>query len=319
MRYFDVFNGDADGICALQQLRLAQPLDSTLVTGVKRDIALLARVGAEAEPGDRVSVLDIALDRNREALLALLGRGVEVDYFDHHFAGDIPVHPHLVAHIDTSPAVCTSMLVDRHLGGAHRAWAVVAAFGDNLLRAGEALARSCDLQRVESDRLRALGESINYNGYGDSEDDLLIRPAELYAALQPYANPLDFASGHPVVAALDEGRRRDMDLARGLKAEPGGGALYILPDAPWARRVEGVFANTLANDEPQRAHALLVPNTRGHYTVSVRAPVVRPRGADALCRRFEGGGGRAAAAGIDDLPVTRLAAFAHAFADAFPS
>ena len=35
MRYFDVFNGDADGICALHQLRLADPLDSTLVTGLK--------------------------------------------------------------------------------------------------------------------------------------------------------------------------------------------------------------------------------------------------------------------------------------------
>jgi hypothetical protein len=37
----DVFNGDADGICALVQLRLAQPVQSKLVTGVKRDIQLL--------------------------------------------------------------------------------------------------------------------------------------------------------------------------------------------------------------------------------------------------------------------------------------
>ena len=36
MADFDVFNGDADGICALQQLRLSRPLASTLVTGVKR-------------------------------------------------------------------------------------------------------------------------------------------------------------------------------------------------------------------------------------------------------------------------------------------
>jgi len=38
MKYIDVFNGDADGICALHQLRLAEPVESTLVTGVKRDI-----------------------------------------------------------------------------------------------------------------------------------------------------------------------------------------------------------------------------------------------------------------------------------------
>jgi len=36
MAYYDVFNGDADGICALHQLRLAEPREATLVTGVKR-------------------------------------------------------------------------------------------------------------------------------------------------------------------------------------------------------------------------------------------------------------------------------------------
>ena len=46
MRYFDVFNGDADGICALHQIRLAEPAESELVTGVKREIELLKRVRA---------------------------------------------------------------------------------------------------------------------------------------------------------------------------------------------------------------------------------------------------------------------------------
>ena len=44
MTHSYVFNGDADGLCALQQLRLASPRGAggeTLVTGVKRDIALL--------------------------------------------------------------------------------------------------------------------------------------------------------------------------------------------------------------------------------------------------------------------------------------
>ena len=39
---YDIFNGDADGMCALQQLRLREPRDAQLVTGVKRDIALVA-------------------------------------------------------------------------------------------------------------------------------------------------------------------------------------------------------------------------------------------------------------------------------------
>ena len=44
MADYDVFNGDADGICSLVQLRLAEPRESTLVTGVKRDINLLTQV-----------------------------------------------------------------------------------------------------------------------------------------------------------------------------------------------------------------------------------------------------------------------------------
>ena len=56
---WDVFNGDADGICALVQLRLADPRQSTLVTGVKRDIELLKRVDAQA--GHRLTAQHISL------------------------------------------------------------------------------------------------------------------------------------------------------------------------------------------------------------------------------------------------------------------
>ena len=47
------------------------------------------------------------------------------------------------------------------------------------------------------------------------------------------------------------------------------------------------------------------------------APVDAPRGADALCRQFEGGGGREGAAGIDFLPENELARFAAAFTAAY--
>ncbi len=51
---YDVFNGDADGLCALHQLRLAKPAAAELITGVKSDIALLHRVHAGAgRPGNR--------------------------------------------------------------------------------------------------------------------------------------------------------------------------------------------------------------------------------------------------------------------------
>ena len=130
MRSIDIFNGDADGICSLRQLRLAEPADSQLITGAKRDIALLGR--ADAHAGDSVTVLDVSMERNRAALLRLLKRGVHVLYFDHHFAGEVPAHANLEAGLDDSPEICTSILVDRYLKGRFRVWAVVGAFGDGL-------------------------------------------------------------------------------------------------------------------------------------------------------------------------------------------
>ena len=122
MSHVDVANGDADGLCALHQLRLAEPVDAVLVTGVKRDIELLKRVRALS--GDVVTVLDVSLERNRAALVRLLDDGVRVRYFDHHFSGEIPAHPGLDAHIETQGGTCTSILVDTHLGARFRAWAV---------------------------------------------------------------------------------------------------------------------------------------------------------------------------------------------------
>jgi hypothetical protein len=66
MTCHDVFNGDADGLCALHQLRLAAPRACNLVTGPKRDIRPLERV--DAREGDSVTVLDISLDVNPAAL-----------------------------------------------------------------------------------------------------------------------------------------------------------------------------------------------------------------------------------------------------------
>jgi hypothetical protein len=313
--HFDVFNGDADGICALQQLRIVQPRAATLVTGVKRDIDLLARVPAQA--GDTVTVLDVSLDRNRAALLALLARGVEVEYFDHHHAGELPSHPRLHAIIDTAPGTCTSLLVDRHLAGRQRAWAIVGAFGDNLPEPAVALARMLALPPDDVQALRRLGEAINYNAYGDDLRDVLLPPAELFGRVRPYADPLDFLAREPVAADLVARCSEDLACADAhATALPQAGA-WLLPDTAWARRVSGPFANVLSQREPGRAHAVLRAAPAGGWVISVRAPRVQQRGADALCRLF-GGSGRHAAAGIDHLPDEQLDAFLAAFARAYP-
>ena len=313
MAKIDVFNGDADGICALHQLRLAQPGSDRLVTGAKRDIRLLERV--EASSGDEITVLDISLDPNRPALLRLLDAGARVSYFDHHYAGEVPAHPNLRAHIDTAVDVCTSIIVDRHLNGRFRPWAVAAAFGDNLVASAEALARESGYATERTRMLAALGECLNYNGYGDTPEDLHVHPAELYSALRPFADPGEFVAASPVYARLAAGFRADLSETKALAPaiERDACRAWLLPDAPWARRVSGVFANRLVSERPEAAHAVLTPDAHGSYTVSVRAPLARPDGADALCRQFENGGGRKAAAGINRLPAAEVDDFLRRF------
>lgn len=315
---FDVFNGDADGLCALHQLRLAEPAQSHLVTGVKRDIALLERIAAH--PGDCVTALDIAVEKNAVPLKALLNAGVRVRWFDHHNPGELPVHPLFSAHIDTDAKTCTSLIVDRYLNGRYRPWAVVAAFGDNLHESARRAAESLGLDEDRLQALRELGECLNYNAYGETVEDLYYPPDVLFRRLHAYIDPFDFIHAAPEFKRLREGYAADMALARAVQPTEvrAGGAVYLLPDAAWARRVSGVFANELAQAHPQRAHALLTRSPKGHYVVSVRAPLTKRNGADTLCSRFETGGGRQAAAGINVLPNARLQDFIDAFFTTFP-
>jgi len=315
MADFDVFNGDADGICALLQLRLAEPRDATLVTGVKRDIALLGRVAAGA--GDRVTVLDVSLDKNRDPLLGLLEAGAGVWYCDHHYAGELPTHPAFEAHINTEATVCTSSLVNGYLQGAHRPWAVVGSFGDNLRESAAALARPLGRSEEQLERLENLGIYINYNGYGPDPDELHFHPADLFRELLPYAEPEDFmADNRPIFERLETGYHEDLGAARELTPEyaDAHAAVFLLPAAAWSRRVSGVFSNELTNANPERAHAVLTPKRDGGLLVSVRAPLCNRAGADELCREFPTGGGRAAAAGINDLPDDQLQPFIDRFA-----
>lgn len=319
MAYIDVFNGDADGICALTQLHLAEPRDARLghrlVTGVKRDIELLDQV--EAAAGDRVTVLDVSLDKNRAGVERLLAAGAEVFYVDHHFAGEIPQGARLTTIINEAPDVCTSLLINGHLKNRYLAWAVTGAFGDNLKKSAETLAKTLNLGEAQLRQLEDLGTYINYNGYGERIEDLHFAPADLFRLVSRHASPFDFiVEGAEHFSKLADGYNTDMGKAASTKPEPGStehAALLILPDEAWARRVSGVYSNDLTNLHPDRAHAVLTEKSSGNYLVSVRAPLNRKKGADELCRKFPTGGGRAAAAGINDLPAKQFAEFAKQF------
>jgi single-stranded DNA-specific DHH superfamily exonuclease len=318
MQTYDVFNGDADGICALIQLRLAEPVDSALITGVKRDIALAKRVPMAALRA-QVNVLDVSLEKNREAVDGLLAAGCSVFYIDHHFPGDsLPDHPNFAALIDTQPTTCTSLLVDQHLGGRFHNWAIAAAFGDNLNAVGEELAVNAGLSTEQTEALKTLGVCINYNGYGATVEDLHFHPADLYRAFVKFEDPLDLIASEPAAwQQLRDGYAEDM--AKGLAApvldETDTSLVVKLPDEAWARRVSGVLGNELANRNPDKACAIVTEKADDTYLVSIRAPLKNRTGADDVARQFPTGGGRKAAAGINELPAGQLEEFIGVMAE----
>ena len=312
LRRFDVCNGDADGLCAVLQWRLHDAASATLITGLKREIDLLQRV--PCGHADEVLVCDLSITRNREPLRRLLEAGARVRYFDHHFAGEVPMHDKLEAHLDADPEICTSLLMDNWLGGRFHAWALVGAYGDALTAVAHRRAAAAGFDDKGRAALRRLGEAINYNAYGDDEHDVHIAPAALYRIMARHAEPFEMIADEPVVDELDALRgddlRRAMAVAPTLRSERA--CLVVLPDAPWSRRVLGCLANELAAAAPRQAQAVLKHRPAGGYLVSVRAPRAAPHGADRLCAIF-GGGGRSAAAGIDTLAADQLERFVAAF------
>lgn len=315
--FFDLFNGDADGIFALHQHRLSFPAISTLITGVKRDICLLQQLAGTKDA--EITVFDVSLDSNRRGIAPLLAQGNCIRWFDHHFAGKIPVHPRLHTIINPSPTTCTSLIVNTVLGGSHPGWAICGAYGDNLQEPADRLAGKIGLSAKEMSQLAELGKLFNYNGYGVTTADLHFHPKKLYLAIAPFADPLAFIAQSKELAVLRDGCAEDLQCAaEGERQKIGHHSLYFFPDAPWARRISGIYSNLKARQEPDAAH-VIITRVGDNLRLSVRAPLNDSQRADTLCRAFPTGGGRAGAAGINELPPEELSHFIDTFSKTWPS
>jgi len=300
--HYDVFNGDADGICSLIQLRLHNPKYSKLITGVKRDISLLRKIKLNSL--DSVTVLDISMKKNYQELVKFLELGVYFFYADHHESNNVINHKNLRSHIDKSPNVCTSLIINRYLGGIYKEWAIVGAYGDGMDKSAEILANECGMSKCDKNKLKLLGECINYNSYGSCTEDLFYHPHLLYKLLKNSHNPFNFIKNESdVYNKLLNSRSLDMDKAKNIlpEIETESISVTILPNKSWSRRVIGVYANLLMHNNKDRAHALMIPNDNKGYLVGVRAPYNDRVNADVLCSKF-GGGGRKGAAGINAMP-----------------
>lgn len=324
MADFDLFNGDGDGIFSLLQLRQVDPRpDAEKITGVKRDIKLFPHIADRVQAGDRVTALDISMAKNTAGLNAVLDRGASVFYCDHHQTGDIPENDHLTVITDDARITCTAYLIDQHLNGAKAAWAVCGAFGDNFQELAQSIAEERGVN-APLGRLRELGELVNYNAYGLDLSDLHYHPAELYEILLAYPDPMEFLDDeHAAFTTLKQGHASDWEIAQSAREidVSDSGQVLSLPGSAASNRISGLFGNALVDEEPDQAFAILteLSGDQPAYRISIRAPRARNAGSAAELAAQFGGGGRAAAAGIDLLLEKDLPKFVDAFRISFAS
>ena len=329
---FFIFNGDADGIISQHIAELSGLLPDVRITGLKREIRLLNQVPDSAS---ELFVFDINLETNRDDLMKLLQYAeTRVHWYDHHEPGPIPDDFRLKTRIMNTRGTCTALLVHAAYPGADPRWAAMAAFGDNLPQAADALLAPLGIDPAERERLREAGELINYNSHGDTPADVLFQPLAVAERMSAYRDPLLFLDHSGLIEPLraqmreDEARLGGLRPVRAPEGKGAGAQLFELPAEAWARRLGSTFASRLALAEPGRAVATLQALSRGEgkegvdYQVSIRAP----RGgstereatpASSLALEFPTGGGRALAAGINRLPADQVDTFVRRFFDTY--
>ena len=190
-----------------------------------------------------------------------------------------------------APGICTGMLVDRHLGGRHRAWAVVAAFGDNLVRRRT---RSRNRWRFPTRGWPCCATSadcLTYNAYSDDpgrRDRAAGRTLPDAAARRRSAGLRRRRSGvrgdRRGAAARHRPRARDAagaDAAGGTGLHPARRAV----DAPRARHLRQRARQRGARPRARGAHGERGRRLHGQRARAARAPDRRRRAVPAIPRR----------------------------------
>lgn len=316
LKQIDVFNGDADGLCALQQYRLNFPMLAHRVTGVKRDIQLLEKISDYEN--SQLNVFDISFDSNFEGVRQLLARNNRIIFFDHHSASMRFDHPDLELHCNSDSQTCTSLIVCDYTEARYTDWALVGCYGDGLDQKADQLAKQWGYSQLQCAQFRELGRLLNYNAYGDTLSDLYFSPYALAQQMQHYQSAQDFINSSDVFRVLQQGFASDMqvlaDIHPTLQTEKL--CLYILPDTASARRLSGTLATKIQQEQAARSVAML-SHIPGGYRISIRSAAPEEKPAALLAQEFMTGGGRAAAAGINLLPVADYAGFSRRFVEYF--
>lgn len=315
-----LFNGDADGLIGQHLLYLSGLRPSLRITGMKRDLALLRRL-PESFRGD-VHVLDIGFKANAKDAEAFLARRAgSLTWYDHHESGPLLESPEFKAHIHPTRGQCTGLIVNAVLGHRYDLWAAAAAFGDNQVSSAQAVLARHALDEADTLALRQLGEWLNYNAYGEA-GDALHTPLSVAQKLEAFDDPRTCFRDSGLFEGLAEQLAEDEAHASVLKPwrQQGNARVYLVPDAPWARRYGATWMNRLVQKHPDQAFAIFQERSDGNLLASLRAPQSGPFAswsAATFAERYPTGGGRVQAAGINALPAEALQACAESFLQSF--
>lgn len=316
MMEYDFFNGDADGIISLHQYRMLVPNDSVKYTGVKRDVELLRHVLEQDICHKLLNVFDVSMKSNHIHTLEALRNCNHIRWFDHHDPGDFDYGQDVRSVIDTDPNTCTAIIIDEYIERQYRDWTVAAAYGDNLHDTAKRI--GSQFSETQHEELRRVGETLNYNGYGQTEEDLISHPLDVFEDLHEYVSPFDYLAESGLFNIIENHMKQDEETVNRSETilDKPHGRIVVLPDSASSVRYSGIYSNKLVTDNPDKAFAILtiVPNG---YRVSIRASLEKPTGAGALASEFHTGGGREKAAGINLLGEDLLDLFIQKFNQAF--
>lgn len=305
---YDVFNGDADGIFSLIQLQKNELKESKKITSFKRDTALLKHISPNS--GDLIRSLDIGIDKNFKEVKLFLDQGVKIFFADHHKYEKVPEHKNFENQIFTKSIMCTSKIIANYINKEESIWAVPGIFGDNLYELGLEECKKNNLNSEESLLLKELGELVNYNSYGENIADLNYHPIDVFDELMLYDSPLDLVKEkNSIFFKLKECYSNDLEEVIESVEELHNDnycKVFLLPNKISSRRISGIFGNQKAIEFDNQSILILTYNEDGSYRVSIRAPINQRYGASNIAKKFSGGGGREAAAGINALNPNQL-------------
>ena len=109
---------------------------------------------------------------------------------------------------------------------------------------------------------------------------------------------LSISKSHKMPTPPENNNISDISKANQIEKRDG---YFLLPNESWARRVVGVMAHRI-NEESEGPHVIAI-DKGNTLQISLRGR----NGIGELCAKF-GGGGRATAGGIDNLPKSEITA-----------